>query len=349
MSDLATLVEVSKTEARAAGLRYVTDQIPGIRRAGTAPRFYYLDTDDKRIQDAEILKRIAQLVLPPAWTEVWISPVANAHLQATGRDARGRKQYRYHMQWRAMREQTKFARMLAFGAALPVIRQRVEHDLARAGLPREKLLATMVRLLEITLIRVGNEEYVKANHSYGLTTLRNRHVDITGTELTFSFRGKSGKDHHISLRDRRIASIVKRCKELPGAELFQYVDEQGHRHSIDSQDVNDYLREITGDDFSAKDFRTWAGSVSALDALIECPACETESDAKRLISAVVKTVAQRLGNTPTVCRKHYIHPLVLTCFTDKSLHALANALSLPRDAHRAEHLLMEMLQAAPTH
>lgn len=344
----SALLEVSKVEARAAGLRYVSDQIPGIRRAGTAPDFYYLDTDGKRIQDAYILKRIAQLVLPPAWTDVWISPVANAHLQATGRDGRGRKQYRYHTQWRALREQTKFARMLAFGAALPLIRQQVDHDLTRPGLPREKLLATVVRLLEITLIRVGNEEYVKANHSYGLTTLRNRHVDINGTALTFSFRGKSGKDHHISLRDRRIASIVKRCKELPGAELFQYLDEHGQRHSIDSQDVNDYLRAITGDDFTAKDFRTWAGSVNALDALIECPPCENESDAKRLISTVVKTVAQRLGNTPTVCRKHYIHPLVLTRFADKSLLAFANTLSLPRDAHRAEHLLMEMLQAAAT-
>lgn len=261
-----------------------------------------------------MLARIAKLVLPPAWTDVWIATSATAHLQATGRDARGRKQYRYHAKWRALREETKFARMLAFGAALPQIRDRVEHDLSLPGLPREKILATVVRLLEITLIRVGNEEYAKANHSYGLTTLRNRHVNIAGAELAFEFRGKSGKQHKIGLRDRRVAAIVKRCKELPGAELFQYVDEHGQRRSIDSQDVNDYLREITAEDFSAKDFRTWAGSICALDALFECPSCDSESDAKRALAAVVKSVAERLGNTPTVCRKHYIHPLVLESF-----------------------------------
>ena len=346
MPDSQTLSDASQAEARAAGLRYVTDQMPGIRRAGSPNAFYYLDVDGKRVKDKTVLARIAKLVLPPAWTDVWIATSATAHLQATGRDARGRKQYRYHAKWRALREETKFARMLAFGAALPQIRDRVEHDLSLPGLPREKILATVVRLLEITLIRVGNEEYVKANHSYGLTTLRNRHVNIAGAELAFEFRGKSGKQHKIGLRDRRVAAIVKRCKELPGAELFQYVDEHGHRGSIDSQDVNDYLREITTEDFSAKDFRTWAGSICALDALIECPPCDSENDAKRALAAVVKSVAERLGNTPTVCRKHYIHPLVLESFMDRRLQALRESLPLSRDSERVEHALMDLLRRA---
>ncbi len=345
MSDLPTPAGEPTAEARAAGLQYVTDQSPGIRRTGSPSAFRYLDADKQKITDQTVLARIAKLVLPPAWIDVWIATSAVAHLQATGRDARGRKQYRYHTKWRALREETKFARMQAFGAALPEIRKRVDHHLSLSGLPREKILATVVRLLEITLIRVGNEEYVKANHSYGLTTLRNRHVDVSGGKLAFEFRGKSGKKHKIGLHDRRLATIVKRCKELPGAELFQYLDDQGQRHGIGSQDVNEYLQEMTGNDFSAKDFRTWAGSVCALDALIEYPPCTSESENKRTIAAVVKSVAERLGNTPAVCRKHYIHPLILESFMHQRLHTLCGKLPSGRDSARAEHAMMRFLQS----
>lgn len=345
MTGLPAPADAPTDEARAVGLQYVTDQSPGIRRIGSPPLFRYLDADNKEIIDRAILTRIAKLALPPAWNDVWIAATATVHLQATGRDARGRKQYRYHPKWRALREETKFARMQAFGTALPEIRKHVERHLGLPGLPREKILATVVRLLEITLIRVGNEEYVKANHSYGLTTLRNRHVNVSGGKLSFEFRGKSGKQHKIGLHDRRLATIVKRCKELPGAELFQYVDDQGRRHGIGSQDVNQYLQEITGNDFSAKDFRTWAGSVCALDALIEYPPCATESESKRIIAAVIKSVAQRLGNTPAVCRKHYIHPLVLESFTQQRLHALCGRLPSVRDSARAEHAMMKLLRS----
>lgn len=340
MSDSAV---AAKTDARSAGLRYSSDTSPGIRRSGKARQFKYTCPDGRPVTDEETLDRIRKLVLPPAWTDVWIAPDANAHLQATARDARGRKQYRYHTKWRALRDQGKFARMLEFGAALPKLRAHVEHDLSRPGLPREKVLATVVRLLEITLIRVGNEEYAKANHSYGLTTLRNRHVNVNGSELTFEFRGKSGKQHSIGLRERRVAKIVRRCKQLPGAELFQYVDEHGIRHSIGSHDVNDYLREISGADFTAKDFRTWAGSVSALDALLECPPCKSESELKKTLSEVVKNVAERLGNTATVCRKHYIHPAVFAAFGVDGLAALRARAAPTRDSSRAELALMELL------
>lgn len=335
----------ARADARAAGLRYVTDAIPGIRRGGRAGHFEYFDSEGRLIQDEETLARIKKLVLPPAWTDVWIAPYANAHLQATARDARGRKQYRYHAKWRALREETKFARMLEFGNALPKLRTRVEQHLGLPGLARDKVLATVVRLLEITLIRVGNEEYAKANHSYGLTTLRNRHVHINGNELAFEFRGKSGRQHRIGLRDRRVANIVRRCKELPGAELFQYLDEQGQRHSVDSQDVNEYLHRIGGSEFTAKDFRTWAGSVCALDALLECPPCSSQTELKTTLTGVIKNVAQRLGNTPTVCRKHYIHPAVLDAFQTDGL-ATVRSTAPTRDVQRAERALMELLAAA---
>lgn len=333
----------AKQEARAIGLRYISDRIPGIRRKGEPGGFYYLHDDGSRINDAATLERIRKLVLPPAWDEVWIAPYANAHLQATARDARRRKQYRYHPKWRALREETKFARMLEFGAALPDLRKRVEQDLSARGLTREKILATAVRLLEITLIRVGNEEYAKANRSYGLTTLRNRHVEIHGSELKFEFRGKSGKQHSVGVVDRRIARIVRQCKELPGAELFQYLDENGQRHSIDSDDVNSYLRQISGADFTAKDFRTWAGTVCALDALLECEPCSCETELKKTLAKVVKTVSQQLGNTPTVCRKHYIHPQVFERFAADGLEKLRQVNRASRDMPRAERALMELL------
>jgi DNA topoisomerase I len=313
--------------AREAGLRYITDDRPGIRRRRAGKGFRYLRPDGSPVRDEPTLRRITSLVIPPAWTDVWIATDPRGHLQATGRDARGRKQYRYHPRWRAVRDDTKYERMLAFGAALPTIRARVQADLARLGLPREKVLATVVQLLEATLIRVGNEEYARENRSFGLTTLRNRHVRVDGTALRFKFRGKSGKEHDISLRDRRLAGLIRRLQELPGQELFQYLDEDGARHTVDSDDVNAYLREITGQEFSAKDFRTWAGTVLCAVALHELDACTSETEAKRNVASVVKTVSQQLGNTPAVCRSCYIHPAVLEAyFQSYDRQPLADAL-----------------------
>ncbi len=266
------------------------------------------------MRDAETLARIKSLVIPPAWTDVWICPNPKGHLQVTGRDARGRKQSRYHPQWRVVRDETKYERMMIFGQALPAIRERVEHDLSIPGLPRSKVLATVVRLMETTLIRVGNEEYARQNHSYGLTTMRNKHVDIDGSTVTFNFQGKSGIKHAIDITDRRIAKIVQRCQDIPGYELFQYVDKDGTQHSIDSADVNDYLREVSGQDFTAKDFRTWAGTVLACELLYEFEAFESETQAKRNVVQAIKSVAARLGNTPSVCRKCYVHPAVLDSY-----------------------------------
>ena len=304
--------------AKAAGLRYVSDEGPGIRRKRAGKSFSYRGLDGKPIRDPEVLTRIRSLGIPPAWTDVWICPHANGHIQATGRDARGRKQYRYHARWREVRDGTKFGRMLAFGEALPRIRARVDHDLSLPGLPREKVLATMVRLLETTYIRVGNEEYARQNHSYGLTTLRNRHVDITGSTLRFHFRAKSGKDCNVGVRDRRLARIVKRCQELPGQDLFQYLDANGERHGVTSSDVNDYLREITDQDFTAKDFRTWAATVLAFLALRDCEGCESDTQAKKDVVEAIKSVAARLNNTPAVCRKCYVHPDVLEAYLDST-------------------------------
>jgi DNA topoisomerase-1 len=258
-------------------------------------------------------------VIPPAWTDVWIAPHANGHIQATGRDARGRKQYRYHPRWRAVRDETKYGRMMAFAAALPRIRARVEADLARPGLPREKVLATVVRLLETTLIRVGNEEYARANRSFGLTTMRDRHVAVSGRSVRFGFRGKSGIRHTIDLNDRRLARVVKRCRDLPGQELFQYLDDDGRPQSIDSADVNAYLREVTGDDFTAKDFRTWAGTVLAALALREFESFDSQTQAKKNVLRAIERVSERLGNTPTVCRKCYVHPEVINAYLDGSM------------------------------
>jgi len=305
--------------ARAAGLRYVSDTTPGIRRKRSGMGFNYRGPDGATIRDSATLRRIRSLVIPPAWTDVWICPHPNGHLQATGHDAKGRKQYRYHLRWREVRDETKYTRLIAFGEALPRIRERVDHDLGLRGLPRKKVVATVVRLLETTLIRIGNEEYAKTNRSYGLTTMRNRHVDVSGTTLRFHFRGKSGIDHTIGINDRRIARIVKQCKDLPGAELFQYIDHDGHRQSIDSGDVNAYLQEITGQEFTAKDFRTWAGTVLAAMALREFESFDEETQAKRNIVRAIETVAERLGNTPTVCRKCYVHPAVLDAYLDGSM------------------------------
>jgi DNA topoisomerase-1 len=279
----------------------------------------YLDPDGKIIRDAETLGRIKSLAIPPAWRNVWICPMAHGHVQATGLDAKGRKQYRYNPRWREVRDETKYDRMLVFARVLPKIRRRVERDLARPGLPREKILATVVRLLETTLIRVGNEEYVRQNDSFGLTTMRDRHVDVSGASLKFEFRGKSGIPHAIDLTDRRLAKIVKQSQDLPGYELFQYIDEQGGRHSIDASDVNAYLKEIAGEEFTAKDFRTWAGTVLAARALQEFQAFDSKAQAKRNVVQAIESVAKRLGNTKAVCRKCYIHPDVINLYMEGSL------------------------------
>ena len=304
--------------AKVAGLRYVSDAKPGITRLGSAKRFRYVSKDGP-VCDAETLGRIKSLVIPPAWTEVWICPSANGHLQATGRDARGRKQSRYHPRWREVRDETKYERMAAFGKALPGIRERVEHDLAKQGLGREKVLATVVRLMEMTLIRVGNEEYARKNKSYGLTTMRNKHVDVEGSTVKFEFKGKSGVKHSVDLKDKRLARIVGQCQELPGHELFQYVDGDGETHTIDSADVNEYLREISGEHFTAKDFRTWAGTVLACEMLREFESFASETEAKRNVVQAIKQVAAKLGNTPSVCRKCYVHPLVLDTYMSGAL------------------------------
>jgi DNA topoisomerase-1 len=307
--------------ARAAGLRYTSDRSPGVTRVRSGKGFRYLDADGKPVRDRDVLKRIRSLAIPPAWTEVWICPRGDGHLQATGRDARGRKQYRYHPRWREVRDEAKYDRMAAFGRALPVIRARTEEDLARPGLPREKVLATVVRLLERTLIRVGNEEYAQSNGSYGLTTLRERHVEVSGEKIHFAFRGKSGVKHRIDVHDARLAKVVRRCRDLPGQELFQYVDDEGQTRAVTSADVNDYLREITGEDFTAKDFRTWAGTVLAAVSLRDLEAFESLAEARRNVARAIDAVSSRLGNTAAVCRKCYVHPAVLEAYTDGSLAA----------------------------
>ncbi len=305
--------------AHLAGLRYVSDDEPGIRRLRTAAGFLYRDQHGKRIRDAHQLARINALVIPPAWTHVWICSHANGHLQATGRDARGRKQYRYHPQWRTVRDGNKFEHTLAFAKALPLIRARTAADLKRPGLPREKVLATIVQLLERSLIRVGNEEYARTNRSYGLTTLRVHHVEVGGSELQFRFRGKSGIVHNVAVRGPRLAHIVARCQELPGQRLFQYLDDDGVCHSVDSADVNAYLQEITGQKFTAKDFRTWAGTVLAVCALQVFAEVSSQRQAKKNVVTAVAAVAKRLGNTRAICRKCYIHPQVIEAYLEGML------------------------------
>jgi len=295
-------------------LRYVTDEHPGIQRVKIRNGFKYLGPDGKVVRDRETVNRIKALVIPPAWTDVWICPRPDGHLQATGRDERGRKQYRYHADYRAARDEAKFGRMVDFGKALPRIRKAVARDLAKPGLPRRKVLAAVVKLLETSLIRVGNDEYAKENGSYGLTTLRDGHVDIQGGLIHFHFKGKAGVKHDIDVEDRRLAKIVKACQDLPGQELFQYLDDDGQVRDVGSADVNEYLREIAGDDFTAKDFRTWAGTVLAALALKEFEAFDSDTQAKRNVMAAIKSVAKKLGNTPAVCRSCYVHPRVIDAY-----------------------------------
>lgn len=305
--------------AKMAGLRYVSDKKPGIRRERVGEQFTYIGVDGKPISDEKTLQRIRSLAIPPAWTDVWICPSPRGHIQATGRDAKGRKQYRYHPQWRKVRDETKYHKMLAFGMALPELRQRVAHDLQLTGLPREKVLATIIDLLDITAIRVGNEEYARENQSYGLTTLLNRHVDVSGSSIRLHFRGKSGKEHTYTVQDKRLARIVKRLQDLPGHELFEYLDEQNEVRGIESADVNEYLREVTREDFTAKDFRTWWGTVIAVEALKERGEAETQTQAKKNIGEAIKEAAQYLGNTPAICRKCYVHPQVLDAYLNGTL------------------------------
>jgi DNA topoisomerase-1 len=323
--------------ARAAGLRYVSDTRPGITRHPKGDGFEYRDPSGAPVKDEATLERIRSLAIPPAYGDVWICPSPTGHIQATGRDARGRKQYRYHPRWRETRDATKYEHMAEFAAVLPAIRARVAADLARKELSREKVLATVVQLLETTLIRVGNDDYAKENGSFGLTTLRNRHVKVEGGTMRFAFKGKSGKTWKLGLQDKRIAKVVKACQDLPGQELFAYPNEDGTLHDVTSGDVNDYLREITGHDITAKDFRTWAGTVMAALALREFEAFDNATAAKRNVRAAIEQVSSRLGNTPTVCRKCYVHPDLLEGYMEGKL-----ALEI---AERAEEELREEMES----
>jgi DNA topoisomerase-1 len=305
--------------AESAGLVYVSDEDRGIRRERSGDAFTYYKPTGDPVTDEAALDRIRKLAIPPAWTDVWICTKASGHLQATGRDARGRKQYKYHPQFRELRESTKYEHMMEFARALPAIRAQLARHMALRGLPREKVLATVVHLLETTLIRIGNDDYARTNKSYGLTTLRNPHVQVDGSELRFRFQGKSGKTWRLQVKDRRIARIVRACQELPGQRLFQYQDEDGEVRDINSADVNAYLREITGGDITAKDFRTWAGTVMAALALRDFDALATQATQKKNLKAAIEGVASRLGNTPTICRKCYIHPEVLNAYVEGNL------------------------------
>ena len=316
--------------AESAGLRYVSDDEPGLTRTRAGRGFAYRDPTGKLVRDPAQIKRIRSLAIPPAYTDVWICRDATGHIQATGRDDRGRKQYRYHARWAEVRDRAKYEHMMEFAEALPGIRERVAAHMRLRGLKREKVLATIVHLLETTLIRVGNEDYARSNKSYGLTTLRDRHVEIEGGELRFEFKGKSGKSWRLKLKDKRIAKVVRQCQDLPGQHLFQYVDDEGERQAVTSADVNEYLREISGATITAKDFRTWAGTVLAAIALAEFETVDSQARAKRNVKAAIERVAARLGNTPTICRKCYVHPEVVESYLDGTM------LSMVRDEVDAE-------------
>jgi DNA topoisomerase-1 len=337
-----TDADIAAADVKAAGLIHVSDLDPGIRRRRAGRSFGYRDASGAPLTDRATAERIRALAIPPAWTDVWISPSARGHIQATGRDARGRKQYIYHPRWRQTRDAHKFDRLIAFGRALPKLRARVDKDLARRGLPREKVLAAVIRVMEITLIRVGNEEYAKANKSFGLTTLRGRHATVGAAGAVFEFRGKSGKVHKTGFNDRRLARVVKACQDLPGQRLFQYLDDDGQRHAIESADVNAYLREAIGEDFSAKDFRTWAGTVAAARALALCADCGSATEAKRNVNTCVKAVAGLLGNTAAVCRAAYIHPAVLAAYEAGAFPLRANG-----DGRAFELAVLRLLEDAP--
>ncbi|MFY9983974.1 MAG: DNA topoisomerase IB [Chthoniobacterales bacterium] len=329
------IAEDPRQAAVSAGLRYVSDSSPGIKRKRKQSNFVYYDREGKRIRGLPQLKRIRSLVIPPAWEKVWICPLVNGHLQVTGFDNRGRKQYKYHPDWRSVRDEAKFERLLAFAEILPQIRDRVDKDLRRPELSREKVLATVVRLLEVSLIRIGNEEYAKENRSFGLTTMRNRHAEIEGATVRFQFRGKSGKKHQVEVSDRRVARILQKCQDLPGQHLFEYLDSAGQVVPIASEDVNEYLKGITGQPFTAKDFRTWAGTVLAALALSKLEEVDSEAAAKKNIVTAVEAVARLLGNTAAICRKCYIHPVITSSYLDGTL---ARTLRRKADSQLARHL-----------
>ncbi len=344
---IATAVAEAIDAAHSAGLHYVTDHSPGLRRVRSGRGFRYLTPDGARLTDREDLKRIRALAIPPAWTEVWISSSPLGHIQAIGRDARHRKQYRYHARWREVRDETKFGQLLTFGHALPQIRRRVDRDMAKPGLPRDKVLATIVRLLEMTMARIGNPEYARANRSFGLTTLRDRHVDVTGHTLRFRFTGKSGKAHDLKVTDRRVARIVRACQDIPGYEVFKYLDDDDQVQIVDSADVNAYIRDVAGADFTAKLFRTWAASVTALEGLRDVGPAESESATKSNVVQVVKDVASALGNTPAVSRKSYIHPALIEGYTKGTLYEALQSIPRARNPRRMtsnERLLLGLLE-----
>jgi DNA topoisomerase I len=305
--------------AKHAQLRHVDDTAPGITRHKARNGFDYRSPDGSLVRDVGTLKRVRSLAIPPAWTGVWICAHPNGHLQATGRDACGRKQYRYHPKWRQVRDEAKYGKLLIFSSVLPKLRSRVEEDLKRPGLPRERVLAAIVRLMETTLFRIGNTEYAKENKTFGLTTLRDRHVEIEGSRIHISFRGKHGKHHQTDINDRRLARIIKNCRDLPGYDLFQYVDDEGDPHTVGSAEVNEYLREITGEEITAKDFRTWAGTRLAAEALREFEAFDSQAERKRAVLRAIEKVAKHLGNTPTICRRCYIHPAILEGYLDGTM------------------------------
>ena len=318
MTDDSHLLD-PKEAAKAAHLHYVNHTKPGIRRERTDEGWDFYQPDGVRITDEKTIARIKKLAIPPAYTDVWICRDPNGHLQAVGRDARGRKQYRYHPRWREIRDEAKYGKMLIFGRKLPDIRKRVEHDLSKPGLPREKVLAALVRLLERTLARIGNEEYARANNSFGLTTLRERHATVHGATVELDFRAKHGIQRHIELKDRKLANIVKKLQDIPGQELFHYLDDHGHSHTVGSDDVNAYLHEITGEEITAKDFRTWAATNLAALALKELEVFDSAAKAKKNVLRAVETVSSLLGNTPSICRKCYIHPAIFDGYLDGSL------------------------------
>ena len=348
-SKISTDVPDEVQSAEQAGLRYVVPTGAGIRRRRTGTGFTYLDNQNRPVKEEATIRRIKSLVIPPAWSSVWICPSANGHIQAVGWDAKGRKQYRYHPDYRAARDLAKFDRMLAFGKVLPKIRRTVNRDLARRGMPKRKVLAAVVRLLETTYIRVGNEEYAEENGSFGLTTLRNKHVAILGGQLQFKFRGKSGQHHEIKLEDKRLAKIVRQCRDLPGSSLFEYVDEEGQPQVLESGDVNDYLRDISGGEFTAKDFRTWGGTCLAANFLL-CQLDQTDDENKPTLKKikaalvdVVKNVACKLGNKPATCKKYYIHPSLLNSFSEGTLRGVAERFKDSRSAYQFEQIVLALL------
>ncbi|HTG52501.1 MAG TPA: DNA topoisomerase IB [Candidatus Tectomicrobia bacterium] len=332
--------------AEEAGLQYVSDERPGYRRKPKRKEFEYFDTEGKPIRDEQRLLRIKRLAIPPAWTGVWICPSPNGHIQATGRDARGRKQYRYHERWREVRDENKFDRLAEFAKALPNIRRRVSQDLKLPGLSRQKVLATIVRLLERTFIRIGNEEYARENKSFGLTTLKSRHAKVRGAQVLFRFRGKSGRQHEVDVTDRRVAKVIAKCQDLPGQDLFQYLEEGEEVRDVTSQDVNDYLHQIAGNDFSAKDFRTWGGTVLAAIALSKQEEFQTKKEAKANIKTAICAVAELLGNTPAVCRKCYVHPVIVEAYLKRTrIAGLNGTKSLePPNLRGAERAVLKFLR-----